>query len=315
MTIDWTSAAIVGIVRRALEEDIGPGDVTALATVPAQAKAEARILARESLTLAGLPLVQMVFAGLDPGARVEFLAADGDAVKAGTDVVRISGRARAILSGERTALNFLSHLSGIASLTKKFVEQLAGTQTRIRDTRKTTPGLRLLEKYAVKMGGGTNHRIGLYDAVLLKENHIALAGGVKSALDMAHAFASARVNSNSMTAYEAVGSAPAPATATPSQLPLTVQIEVRNERELREALAAGADSVLLDNMSPDEARACVDIVRVLRKDCIVEISGGITLENARVYAETGADFLSSGMLTHSAPAANLSLLVESIVEG
>jgi nicotinate-nucleotide pyrophosphorylase (carboxylating) len=118
-----------------------------------------------------------------------------------------------------------------------------------------------------------------------------------------------------MTAYEAVGSAPAPATATPSQLPLTVQIEVRNERELREALAAGADSVLLDNMSPDEARACVDIVRVLRKDCIVEISGGITLENARVYAETGADFLSSGMLTHSAPAANLSLLVESIVEG
>ncbi len=315
MTIDWKSAAIVGIVRRALEEDIGPGDVTALATVPAQAKAEARILARESLTLAGLPLVQMVFAGLDPGARVEFLAADGDAVKAGTDVVRISGRARAILSGERTALNFLSHLSGIASLTKKFVEQLAGTQTRIRDTRKTTPGLRLLEKYAVKMGGGTNHRIGLYDAVLLKENHIALAGGVKSALDMAHAFASARVNSNSMTAYEAVGSAPAPATATPSQLPPTVQIEVRNERELREALAAGADSVLLDNMSPDEARACVDIVRVLRKDCIVEISGGITLENARVYAETGADFLSSGMLTHSAPAANLSLLVESIVEG
>jgi nicotinate-nucleotide pyrophosphorylase (carboxylating) len=315
MTIDWKSAAIVGIVRRALEEDIGPGDVTALATVPAQAKAEARVLARESLTLAGLPLVQMVFAGLDPGARVEFLAADGDAVKAGTDVVRISGRARAILSGERTALNFLSHLSGIASLTKKFVEQLAGTQTRIRDTRKTTPGLRLLEKYAVKMGGGTNHRIGLYDAVLLKENHIALAGGVKSALDMAHAFASARVNSNSMTAYEAVGSAPAPATATPSQLPPTVQIEVRNERELREALAAGADSVLLDNMSPDEARACVDIVRVLRKDCIVEISGGITLENARVYAETGADFLSSGMLTHSAPAANLSLLVESIVEG
>jgi nicotinate-nucleotide pyrophosphorylase (carboxylating) len=315
MTIDWKSAAIVGIVRRALEEDIGPGDVTALATVPAQAKAEARILARESLTLAGLPLVQMVFAGLDPGARVEFLAADGDAVKAGTDVVRVSGKARAILSGERTALNFLSHLSGVASLTRKFVEQLAGTETRIRDTRKITPGLRLLEKYAVKMGGGTNHRIGLYDAILLKENHIALAGGVKAALDMAHAFASARVNSASMTAYEAVGSAPAPTSTAPTQLTLTVQIEVRNERELREALSAGADSVLLDNMSPDEARACVEIVRVLRKDCIVEISGGVTLENVRVYAETGADFLSSGMLTHSAPAANLSLLVESIVEG
>lgn len=318
MTIDWKSASVVGTVRRALEEDIGAGDVTALATVPAQARADARILAREALVLAGLPLVQMVFAGLDPGVRVEFLAADGDFVKAGTDLVRISGKARAILSGERTALNFLSHLSGVASLTRKFVEQLAGTHTRIRDTRKTVPGLRMLEKYAVKMGGGSNHRIGLYDAILLKENHIALAGGVKPALDMAHCFASARVHSNTMTAYEAAGGDNAAATTAahaPARPELTVQIEVRDERELREALGAGAGSVLLDNMSPDEARACVEIVRVLRKDCVVEISGGITLQNARVYAETGADFLSSGMLTHSAPAANLSLLVESIVEG
>jgi nicotinate-nucleotide pyrophosphorylase (carboxylating) len=315
MAIDWKSASVVGIVRRALEEDIGSGDVTALATVPAQARAEARILAREALVLAGLPLVQMVFAGLDPGVRVEFLAADGDFVTAGANVLRISGKARAILSGERTALNFLSHLSGVASLTRKFVQQLEGTHARIRDTRKTIPGLRMLEKYAVNIGGGTNHRIGLYDAILLKENHIALAGGVKAALDMAHTFASARTNSSHMTAYEAAGGGTAAATSATASPELTVQIEVRNERELREALGAGAASVLLDNMSPDEARACVEIVRVLRKDCLVEISGGITLDNARVYAETGADFLSSGTLTHSAPAANLSLLVESIVEG
>ena len=170
----------------------------------------------------------------------------------------------------------------------------------------------MLEKYAVKMGGGTNHRLrGLYDAILLKENHIALAGGVKEALDMAHAFASAQMSSRSTTAYEAVGG---DAGANGNSL-LSVQIEVRNEQELREALGAGAMAVLLDNMTPERARSCVEIVRAVRSECMVEISGGITLENARDYAETGADYLSAGMLTHSAAAANLSLLVESIVEG
>lgn len=309
--VDWKSAAVVNLVRRALEEDIGTGDVTVLATVPASASGRARILTREPLVVAGLPLAELVFAALDPAIHVEFLARDGDVVEKRRDLVRFSGRARAILTGERTALNFLSHLSGVATLTRRLVERLAGTRAKIRDTRKTIPGLRMLEKYAVKMGAGTNHRFGLYDAILLKENHIALAGGVKAALDMAHAFASAQISSQSMTAYEAVGG---DAGANGNSL-LSVQIEVRNEEELREALGAGAMAVLLDNMTPEQARSCVQMVRSVCSECMVEISGGITLENARAYAETGADYLSSGMLTHSAPAANLSLLVESIMEG
>jgi nicotinate-nucleotide pyrophosphorylase (carboxylating) len=199
-------------------------------------------------------------------------------------------------------------LSGIATLTHRFVERLAGTNAKIRDTRKTTPGLRTLEKYAVRMGGGTNHRIGLYDAILLKENHITLAGGVTAALDQAHAYASSRMSPRETTAYEAsVGPRDGSASAS-----LPIQIEVRNEQELREALEAGAEAVLLDNMTPEAAGRCVKRARTLRRDCVVEISGGITIENARAYAETGADFLSSGALTHSAPAVDLSLLVDTI---
>ena len=308
--MDWNSEQIAHLVRRALSEDVGTGDVTSLATVPAGASARARIIARAPLVCVGLPIAGHVFRALDPDMTVEFQAQDGDFVEKNKEVLRLAGRARAILTGERTALNFLAHLSGIATLTRRFAEQLKGTKARIRDTRKTAPGLRMLEKYAVKMGGGTNHRFGLYDAILLKENHIALAGGVKQALDRAHAYASSRTDLQEMSAYEAAGS-PLKNTRGAS---LPIQIEVKNEMELREALEAGAESVLLDNMSPEQARSCVALVRSLRKDCIVEISGGITLENARAYAETGADFLSSGALTHSAPAANLSLLVDSIKE-
>jgi nicotinate-nucleotide pyrophosphorylase (carboxylating) len=301
--MNWDSAVILNFIRKALEEDTGAGDMSSLATVPTAATARARIIARAPLVCAGLPIVERVFRELDLKMRVEFLAQDGDSVEKRRDLIRLHGTARAILTGERTALNFLAHLSGVATLTRRFVEQLAGTRTRIRDTRKTTPGLRTLEKYAVRMGGGTNHRSGLYDAILLKENHIALAGGVKAALDKAHAFASLQASPREMTAYEAASS---------NGASLPVQIEVRNERELREALEAGAEAVLLDNMTPEKARECVRLARELRKGCVVEISGGITLENARVYAETGADFLSSGSLTHSAPAADLSLLVESM---
>jgi nicotinate-nucleotide pyrophosphorylase (carboxylating) len=241
--------------------------------------------------------------------EVVCLHADGSLVEPGTDIVRIEGNARAILTGERTALNFLAHLCGIATLTRRFVEQLATTKTRIRDTRKTTPGLRALEKYAVKTGGGANHRFGLYDAILLKENHIALAGGIKAALDKAHTYASPKEPPpRAASAYDAAGLDPE--VAGPG--PLSVQVEVRDERELREALEAGAESVLLDNMTPARAAECVKIARGFRSDCVIEISGGITLDNARAYAETGADFLSSGMLTHSAPAANLTLLVDNI---
>jgi nicotinate-nucleotide pyrophosphorylase (carboxylating) len=306
--MNWNSAAILNLVRHALEEDIGTGDATVLATVPTAAAARARIIARSPQVCAGLPLVERVFRELDPAIDIEFLAQDGDCVEKRRDLVRCRGRARAILTGERTALNFLTHLSGIATMTRRFVDRLAGTNTRIRDTRKTTPGLRALEKYAVRMGGGVNHRFGLYDAILLKENHIALAGGVRAALDTAHAYASLRTTPREMTAYEATG-----VTHDRNEMPsLSVQIEVRNEQELREALEAGAQAVLLDNMTPEEGRRCVETTRRISQNCVVEISGGITLDNVRAYAQAGADFLSSGSLTHSAPAADLSLLVDSI---
>jgi nicotinate-nucleotide pyrophosphorylase (carboxylating) len=306
--MDWNSHDIDELIRRALAEDVGSGDVTSLATLPATAVAHARIIAKAFLVCAGLPLAERVFRALDAGAATKLIANDGDAVEKGCELLQIHARARAVLTAERTALNFLAHLSGIATLTHRFVERLAGTSARIRDTRKTTPGLRMLEKYAVRMGGGTNHRIGLYDAILLKENHIALAGGVTAALGQAHAYASSQMKSQEATAYEATAG---PRSASPDNS-LPIQIEVRNERELRDALDAGAESVLLDNMTPDAASRCVKLARSLRRECVVEISGGITLDNARAYAETGADFLSSGALTHSAPAADLSLLVDSI---
>lgn len=308
--MNWDSENIAGIIRRALEEDIGAGDATVLATIPESAVGSARILARQEMVCAGLPLVERVFRALDAQMRVDFLSSDGDIAKNGQALIHLDGSARAILTGERTALNFVGRLSGIATMTQRFVTQLTGTGTKIRDTRKTTPGLRELEKYAVKMGGGTNHRMGLHDAILLKENHIALAGGVKAALDQAHAYASLQAAPRAMTAYEAGGSEDRAIQGNS----LAVQIEVRDERELREAIEGGAASVLLDNMTTDQARVCVALARKLRAHCVVEISGGITLENARAYAETGADYLSSGALTHSAPAANISLLVDSIKE-
>src|SRR6266446_3213320 len=309
--MDWNSQYIADLVRRALEEDIGAGDATTSAVVPPRASAQAKILARQTLVCAGLPLAEKIFRALDREIRITCPHNDGSFVEPGAEIVRIKGNARAILTGERTVLNFLAHLCGIATLTRRFVEQLAGAKTRIRDTRKTTPGLRALEKYAVKTGGGANHRLGLYDAILLKENHIALAGGIKEALDKAHTYASPKEPPpRTASAYDAAGLDPE--VAGPG--PLSVQIEVRDEGELREALEAGAEAVLLDNMTPEEAKHCVALVRSLRRDCVIEISGGITLDNVRAYAETGANFLSSGALTHSAPAANLTLLVDNIEE-
>jgi nicotinate-nucleotide pyrophosphorylase (carboxylating) len=306
--MDWHSREIDELIRRALAEDVGAGDVTCLATIPTSATAHARIVAKAPLVCAGLPIAESVFRMLDPGVTVTLLPHDGDYLEKGRELARIHGQARAILSGERTALNFLAHLGGIATLTHRFVECLAGTSAEIRDTRKTTPGLRTLEKHAVRMGGGANHRIGLYDAILLKENHIALAGGVKAALDQAHAYASSQTTPQEMSAFQATTEPRGCAATTP----LPIQIEVRDERELRQALQAGASSILLDNMTPEAAAQCVRLARSFHRDVIVEISGGITLDNARAYAGTGADFLSSGVLTHSAPAADLSLLVDGI---
>jgi len=307
--MDWNSRYIDDLVRRALEEDIGTGDATTSAVVSPRASARAKILARQTLVCAGLPLAEKIFRALDPEIRVTLPHNDGSFVEPGAEIVQIKGNARAILTGERTSMNFLAHLCGVATLTRRFVEQLAGTKTRIRDTRKTTPGLRALEKYAVKTGGGSNHRFGLYDAILLKENHIALTGGIKAALDKAHTYVSPKSPPpRTASAYDAAGLDP----EVIGPGPLPVQVEVRNQKELVEALGAGAEAVLLDNMTPERATECVKIARGMRKECVIEISGGITLDNARAYAEAGADFLSSGMLTHSAPAANLSLLVDSI---
>ena len=307
--MDWHSEKIEKIVQDALAEDIGRGDASTAATTPPNAVARAHILGRQTLVCAGLPLAENVFRGLEPDIEVVCLYADGSFVEPGAKLVEVRGNAAAILTGERTALNFLSHLCGIATYTRRFVEQLATTKTRIRDTRKTTPGLRLLEKYAVKMGGGMNHRFGLYDAVLLKENHIALAGGIKVALDKAHTYVAPKSPApRTASAYDAAGLDP----EVVGPAPLTVEIEVRDELELMEALGAGAEAVLLDNMTPERAEQCVRIARGTRPGCVIEISGGITLDNAHAYAKAGADFLSSGMLTHSAPAANLSLLVDDV---
>jgi nicotinate-nucleotide pyrophosphorylase (carboxylating) len=306
--LDWDAPEITALVRAALDEDLGAGDLTALSLVPSGSKAKARILAKQDVVLAGLPLAARVFAAADRHVRWEPQFQEGAGAPAGGVVALLEGPTRGILTAERTALNFLAHLSGIATLTRRFVEAVAGTSARIRDTRKTTPLLRQLEKYAVRMGGGTNHRFGLYDAILIKENHIAMAGGVGEALRRAHTFTSALDREMAeTTAYESF----APPPASPQARPVPIQIEVRNEAELREALAAGADAVLLDNCSPAEAARLTELARRERPGTIVEISGGLNLGNIRAYAETGADFLSIGALTHSAPAADFTLLVDS----
>ena len=311
--MNWDSPEISALVRGALKEDIGSGDVTLMALVPRPASARARIIAKQELVAAGLPIAERVFRALDTHIVFTALAQEGAAVRKGEALAELSGSAAAVLSGERTALNFLARLCGIATLARKFVDALAGTRAQIRDTRKTTPLLRALEKYAVRTGGGANHRFGLYDAILIKENHIALAGGVKPALDRAHAFAAQAGDAGrEMTAYESYRPA---GTKALGQQALSVQVEVRNEAELREALSCGAEAILLDNQTPAEAARLVSIARRVRPDCVIEISGGITLSNARAYAEAGADFLSSGALTHSAPAADLTLLVQTLGSG
>jgi nicotinate-nucleotide pyrophosphorylase (carboxylating) len=315
---DWDAPEIARLVRGALDEDMGSGDATAAALIPPGTNARARVTAKQGLVIAGLPLAERVFRALDPAAQFRAECAEGSWIVAGTIVAAISGRASAILGAERTAINFLAHLSGVATITRRYVDAISGTGCRLRDTRKTTPLFRPLEKYAVRAGGGTNHRFGLYDAILIKENHIAAAGGVAEALSRAQSWAareSLRVATTeehadrALTAYESY-LPPQPDVNASNRGAIPIQIEVRNEAELREALEAGADSILLDNLSPAECARLVPLVRSMRPSCTVEASGGINLATARAYAESGVDFLSAGAITHSAPAANLSLLVE-----
>ncbi len=272
-------------VRRALDEDIGPGDLTTEACVPAGQRAAGQFLARQDLVLAGLDLLPLVYeqrAGVD---RLDLLKQNGDRARDGDVVTKVEGSARTLLSCERVALNFLQHLSGIATLASRFVEQTRGTSARMLDTRKTTPGLRRLEKRAAAAGGVQNHRIGLFDAILIKNNHITAAGGVRAALDRAFAF---RTEGHC-----------APGT--------TIEIEARTPEEVDQALAAGATHLLLDNFSPQEAAV---LIRHIRGRATVELSGGITLDNVRAYAEAGPDFISSGAITHSAVAVDLSFRLE-----
>ena len=266
------------IVRRALEEDLGrAGDITSTLTIPAEQKAIARLAARAPGTIAGLMVAEMAFRLVDRSLDFALGAADGDKAAAGTTLATITGSARSILTAERVALNFAGHLSGVATATAKLVDAVAGTRARITCTRKTTPGLRLLEKYAVRCGGGFNHRFGLDDAVLIKDNHIAAAGGIKPVLERV------RAGLGHMT---------------------KVEIEVDTIAQLEEALALGADTILLDNMSPADIKRAVALAH---GRAVLEASGNVTADNVRAIAESGVDYISSGAITHSAPNFDLGL--------
>ena len=268
-------------VKAALLEDWGrAGDITSQATIPATATAKAVIAARKPGVLAGITLAESAFRQMDGDLSVDVVKQDGDRLEPGDVVARIEGPARALLSAERVALNFLGHLSGIASATALFADQIAHTQASIVCTRKTTPGLRAFEKYAVKCGGGSNHRFGLDDAILIKDNHIAVAGGVVEAVEAAKTYAGHLVK---------------------------VEVEVDTLDQLKQALTAGPDVVMLDNMAPDMLR---DAVAIAGGKALLEASGGIELDTVKAVAEAGVDLISSGWITHSAPVLDLGLDIE-----
>jgi nicotinate-nucleotide pyrophosphorylase (carboxylating) len=277
--VELTRDDIDRVVDAALAEDVGSGDATTLALVPTDARCRAELLLKEPGVVCGIPVAAAVFQALDPSVTVEATLAEGAAVAdVPTVLAVIEGPARAVLSGERVALNLVGRLCGIASITRRFAELTEGTPARILDTRKTTPGLRALEKYAVRCGGGTNHRSGLYDGILIKDNHIRVAGGIVEALGA--------LNGNGAG--------------------LPVEIEADTIDQVREAVAAGAQRILLDNMSPEQVRKAVDEVAGRAE---LEASGGMSLATVRAYAETGVDFISVGALTHSARSLNVSLEV------
>ncbi len=267
---------IVACIRRALSEDVGSGDVTTDSIVPSEANAEARIVAKQDGILSGLAVAQTVFLLLDGNMRFNQTLSDGAHIVRGQALLELIGRARAILSGERTALNFVGRMSGIATLTRQFVESISGTGATILDTRKTAPGLRAIDKLAVQHGGGDNHRSGLYDMVLIKNNHIDQAGSLSKAVALARA----------------------------GELDLEIEVEARTIEEVQEALALQVGRILLDNMSLDELRQAVALCAGRAK---LEASGNVSLDNVRAIAECGVDFISVGALTHSAKAFDVSL--------
>jgi nicotinate-nucleotide pyrophosphorylase (carboxylating) len=271
-----------------LAEDLGRGDITTQSTVPPEIRGTGRFLAKENLVVCGLEVAEAVFAHLDPESpEIEEVFNDGDEVEAGTVFATLKGYADVLLAGERVALNLIQRMSGVATLTRQFVKAVEGTKAKIVDTRKTTPGLRMLEKYAVTVGGGKNHRLGLDDGVLIKDNHIALAGGVKAAV---------------RAAKEKVGHLH------------KVEVEISNWAQLREAIEAGADIVMLDNQTPEEAAKLVEMSHSLNPTVLIEASGNMSLETVRGYAEAGVDLISVGKITHSARAVDISFKIQTAAE-
>ncbi len=273
---DIAQREVSDAVERALAEDIGPGDVTSSLTVPPGLQAHGRFIAKEDFVLAGIELLTLIYRARG-GAKLQILKPSGSAIQEGDTLATVAGSAATLLECERVALNFLQRLSGVATLAHKHLDAVAGTKTKVLDTRKTTPGLRLLEKYAAHAGGATNHRQGLFDAVLIKNNHITAAGGVRNALAKVNGFDG------------------------------PVEIEVRSRQELEEALACGARHLLLDNLTPAEAR---EWILHIDGRATAELSGNINLTNIRAYAEAGPDYISCGAITHSATAVDISFRLE-----
>ncbi|MBI5056348.1 MAG: carboxylating nicotinate-nucleotide diphosphorylase [Nitrospirae bacterium] len=272
------------IILNSLHEDIGNGDVTTSALISERRFSSAAIIAKSDLVLAGLPFAERTFQLIDKNIKFKPLKKDGSRVKAQTVIANISGSTRSLLMAERVALNLLQRMSGIATLTDKYVRQVKGLQVKILDTRKTAPGLRYFDKYAVRMGGGHNHRYGLFDGVLIKDNHIAAAGGIGQAVKLA------RSKSHQL---------------------LKIEVEVKNIAEVHEALSVNADIIMLDNMNVSQMRDAVKIIRKKNPAVLIEASGNISLENIHGVAETGVDLISVGALTHSAPAADISMKIVS----
>jgi nicotinate-nucleotide pyrophosphorylase (carboxylating) len=263
-----------------LKEDLGRGDITTQSVVRSAQRARGAFLGKQDFVLCGLEIAEAVFGSLDSNIRLESHAYDGDRISSSSEFAKIEGPAAVLLTGERTALNLLQRLSGIATMTRAFADRIEGTGARIVDTRKTTPGLRLIEKYAVSVGGGFNHRFGLDDGVLIKDNHIALAGSIRRAVELAR--------------------------GSTSHL-MKIEVEISNKTQLLEAIAARVEVIMLDNMTPKDVNECVAIIREQAPETIIEVSGGISIDNVRAYAEAGVELISVGAITHSAPAIDISL--------
>ncbi|CAM3277816.1 carboxylating nicotinate-nucleotide diphosphorylase [Paenibacillus taichungensis] len=288
MILNGYNEGLIESIKNWLREDVGAGDVTTTVTIPAGSQSKAVIHAKDNGIIAGITVAELVFQVVDPGLAFTPMVKDGDAVTHGTILAEVEGSTHSLLTGERLALNLLQRMSGIATLTRTYVDALEGLSTRLVDTRKTTPGHRLLEKYAVRVGGGANHRFGLYDAVMIKDNHIKGAGGITEAVQRAR-----------------------------SVIPhtMTIEVETENMEQVREALQAGADIIMLDNMHPDRMREAVALIREQAPHVKVEASGNVSLNTIRGIAESGVDVISVGRLTYSFESLDISLDLNEKKEG